>query len=983
MESRSRQGLKHTLVVIGGYVLLFTLFFAPVLFSDRLLAPGDGIVYFLPNFASPRVFWDLRIWGGFPALADPQLMMWYPPAWFFSLFGAHGYQPFVLAAFVLASSFTYGYVYTLTQSWLGAFVSGAIYGLGAFMVTHLGHATVIHAAAWLPLVLWALAMTQRTKTAYGWFLITTFAVAFCALAGHPQIFVYMLCVATAYVLVTGSRAALGRWRYYGMCFVAMVLGTGLTALQLWPLAELAPLSWRAALTFAEFVAYELPLRQIPVLVFPYLYGGSPDSFYAVPYFGAWPSSADGWGAGELSGYVGLLSLILAAVGSVVHWRNIEARFWLVVALVAFLLTLGQATPLAIFIYQLPVLNLFRAPARHFMEMTFAISVLAGFGVAAISGHRTGATLLKPLLGMAALLMLGCLLALYLFENKINELALQRLDHSVSLQPLANPSIGVPLLLFVLICLTLLWWSKKVGSFGRSSLVVVILLIDLASFGWFYEWRYRAPYKAYLQAPAPADQYRPELNATSQRLLPVRGGLGRVTELPPNLSKLWELPSASGYGPFILTRVSRLLTMAPHGSLDESWRDPANHALDLMAVRYLVLPREGIEPPVASDLHGVLWSASDFAVELGPGCNQQNPLNHAIDLPQPVRTTSVALVGALACSVEIPDREKVLSLRLVDRDGSATDLPLLAGRDFSEWAHDCPDVQPTTRHGRAQVFRSYPAPRGEIVCNGNDYVARLKLESELNVAAIQLRWIGSNATFALKKITLIDDEKGRSIPVAPVAGTLRDPGRWKVAGNIDASTAGYGSEVKAEEAGSAVVFENLRARPRVWLVPEVLSLPEKEVFNAVRSSRLADARAFDPARVALIEVPLQMKVGPNDPDAVAKVRFLSDHEMEVQTSSANPAFLVTSDVFYPGWNATIDGVAAPLYQVNYALRGVTVPAGDHVVRFEYRPRSFIFGVGTSALSLVLLLACVIWWRRVASLASSVPATRIETESDKQE
>src|SRR6185503_8928967 len=104
---------------------------------------------------------------------------------------------------------------------------------------------------------------------------------------------------------------------------------------------------------------------------------------------------------------------------------------------------------------------------------------------------------------------------------------------------------------------------------------------------------------------------------------IRGGLGRVNELPPNLSRLWQVPSASGYGPFILSRVSRLLTMPPHGTVDESWRDPANQALNLMAVRYVILPPELIGSIHSVDQHGTRWADSDLAVDIGTGCNPAN------------------------------------------------------------------------------------------------------------------------------------------------------------------------------------------------------------------------------------------------------------------------------------------------------------------------------------------------------------------------
>jgi hypothetical protein len=952
-----RASLRHALIIVIGFTFLHTLFFAPVLFSHRLLAPGDGIIYFLPNFASARVLWDPSIWGGFPAVGDPQLMLWYPPALLFSIFGTAGYQPFVLAAFVLASSFTYGYVLTIARSRTAAAISGCVYGLSGFLVVHLGHAALIHTAAWLPLIVWSLAMLQRARISRAWLIIAVLSVTCAALAGHPQIFVYTMMLAGAFVLVNGSRSAIGRWRYYGLCALVCALGVGIAAVQLWPTADLTNQSWRAALDFTEFNAYALPFRQAAAFLFPFLYGGAPTTLYGTPYFGAWPSSADGWGAGELSGYVGLLPLMLAFIGFVAHRRCRTAQFWLGVCIVAFILSLGSGTPLAHVTYLLPIINKFRAPARHFLELTFAISILSGLGIQAIQQQASKIRVPRIVIG-AAVVLCAALISLILFRGKINELAIQRLGHTITLKPWSNAALAVPLLIFVGASVALVWWRSRPQSPARVVVLLLVLIADLASFGWFGEWHYRAPYKAYLRAPAAADNYRAELRRTGQRLLPVRGGTGRVSELPPNLSKLWDLESASGYGPFILTRVSRLLTMPPHGSVDESWREPANQDLDLMAVRYLIVPPDQIEPSTKDD-RGVSWAVSDFNVQLGGGCDPKNSNDFGINLPAPQRASQIGIVSALACSIPLADGQAFATVVLTDVDDRKIELQLGAGRDSSEWAFDCADVRPIMKQGRAPVFRSYPITRGEVKCEGHDYVALLRLSSLNAIKRIEFHSVASAGTFALKKITVLDDATRTSTPINPVAGSLEDATRWRRVGEINTTNAGYGPEVNPQDVGAAVVFENLRARPRVWLTPEVVTVSEEQALTAVRSSRLPDGRQFDPARVALVEEPLSFKSGEVDQTATAQVTRLSEREMEVRVTTQAPAFLVTSDVYYPGWRVSIDGAPAHLYQTDYALRGVGVPTGTHLVRFEFRPVSFYRGAVVTALSLVLLAGCA--WR----------------------
>ena len=954
-----KESVKHALFVLGGYTLFFLIFFSPILFSHYVLAPGDGISYFLPNFYSRTLLWDQSTWAGFPAVGDAQRMFWYPPAVVFSLI-LRSWDLFVISAFVLAASFTYGYVFSLTRSRLAGAVSGLIYALSGFMIAHMGHAAVIHTIAWLPLIVWAYReLSLHLVFSRIWFALATIAIACAALAGHPQMFTYVVLVSGSWAVVQGLTSAMPSLRYYLTCAATLIIGIALAAVQLVPTSELAPNTLRAALSFQEFVAYQLPLRQLPVIVFPFLYGGAPASFYATPYFGAWPSSADGWGASELTGYVGLLPLVLAGLGWAVNRRNRVAWFWTIVALVALMLVVGQSTPLAWLTYRLPVLNKFRAPARYFFAFGFAISVLAGFGAASVLNGGATKRLVRRVGFIATVIMMVCYFAVDLFSGKLNELAIQRLGQGIPLSPIRNPSILIPVVLFLVGVLVLVLWQSWRTSRLRIAIFLVVLLIDLASFGWFYEWRYRSPYTAYLRAPAAAETYRKQVEENHQRVLPTRGGLGRVSELPPDLSKLWNISSASGYGPFVLTRLNHLVGMQPHGAIDESWREPANQSLDMLSVRYLLLPQIEPDVPLKVDERGLRWSTRDFTNTIGPGCAATTPSSAEIELPQPRRATRIGIVGTLACSVTVPTGVEFAQVTLTNTSGQTQALSLRAGEHFSEWAWDCSDVNASIQHKRAVVFDSRPAERGAVRCESHDYVALLPLGAAQEIKSISLNWTGPPATFVLRKITMIDDERRVSMPVVPAGTLVSDTAHWRFAGKIDHNSSGYGPTVRGEDVGVSQVYENTRARPRTWLVPEVRQVTEAEALNAVRTSRLPDGQNFDLARVALIEEPApQVSGGGMDPNATSRVRSLTNNVMEVETTSNVAAILVTSDTYYPGWHATIDGAPTRIYQTNYLLRGVAVPSGTHVVRFEFQPRTFYVGAGISVVSLLLLIgACL--------------------------
>jgi uncharacterized membrane protein YfhO len=72
-------------------------------------------------------------------------------------------------------------------------------------------------------------------------------------------------------------------------------------------------------------------------------------------------------------------------------------------------------------------------------------------------------------------------------------------------------------------------------------------------------------------------------------------------------------------------------------------------------------------------------------------------------------------------------------------------------------------------------------------------------------------------------------------------------------------------------------------------------------------------------------------------------------------------LVLNDALYPGWEATLDGVATPLLRANTAFRAVLVPAGEHVVEMRYRARSFRRGLALAGVTILLLGVAMNWGR----------------------
>jgi hypothetical protein len=148
---------------------------------------------------------------------------------------------------------------------------------------------------------------------------------------------------------------------------------------------------------------------------------------------------------------------------------------------------------------------------------------------------------------------------------------------------------------------------------------------------------------------------------------------------------------------------------------------------------------------------------------------------------------------------------------------------------------------------------------------------------------------------------------------------------------------------------AAVFENRTALPRFFSVP--VSGIEVIPSMSGQLERLKEA-TFAPERsVIFAERPAVIGASEDDP-AATRIEILErwNNGYRIRTDSTGPAVVVVSQMYYPGWKASVDGLSTPVYPVDMALTGFIVPSGVHEVRLYFRPNSFLIGLAISLLSL---------------------------------
>jgi hypothetical protein len=157
-----------------------------------------------------------------------------------------------------------------------------------------------------------------------------------------------------------------------------------------------------------------------------------------------------------------------------------------------------------------------------------------------------------------------------------------------------------------------------------------------------------------------------------------------------------------------------------------------------------------------------------------------------------------------------------------------------------------------------------------------------------------------------------------------------------------------------------VYLNTNALPRALLVERAQSVQSgEEAWQAIHSPD------FKPGGEVVVEggpaLDPQVRIA-----GERNLAFMHYSNERVELSALTPitTYVVLSDVFYPGWTATIDDQATTLYPANFAFRAVLVPPGEHHVAFTFEPITWRIGLAISALTLVGLIAFAIWrWRQL--------------------
>jgi hypothetical protein len=146
--------------------------------------------------------------------------------------------------------------------------------------------------------------------------------------------------------------------------------------------------------------------------------------------------------------------------------------------------------------------------------------------------------------------------------------------------------------------------------------------------------------------------------------------------------------------------------------------------------------------------------------------------------------------------------------------------------------------------------------------------------------------------------------------------------------------------------------NKNALGNAWFV-------EKPVMVDNANMEISAINRINPAKEAAIDVAFKDQIIKSsfpvlENEKIELVSYQPD-ELIYKYSTKEEKLVVFSEIYYPaGWKSYIDGKESKYFRANYVLRGMVVPAGDHEIKFAFKPSSYIVGNKISLASSIVLM-----------------------------
>ena len=158
-----------------------------------------------------------------------------------------------------------------------------------------------------------------------------------------------------------------------------------------------------------------------------------------------------------------------------------------------------------------------------------------------------------------------------------------------------------------------------------------------------------------------------------------------------------------------------------------------------------------------------------------------------------------------------------------------------------------------------------------------------------------------------------------------------------------------------QGGRSVPLENPYTYGNAWFVDKVnyVDNANQELDMTgklpLRHEAVADKKFHEQLGEAVVQ----------DTNSVVRITAYEPNKLTYDVNSGKGGIIVFSEIYYPGWIATVDGVEQPLGRVNYVLRALQVKPGKHEVVLSFFPKTIDRTETTAYVAYVVLLLIILY------------------------
>lgn len=914
----------YILIVAFFLILPWFVFLAGYNPFTTAVAPGDGKVYGMQMqiFTESFRMWNPYLAGGKSQLAEVGSQSLYLPAKIImNLFPTYfGYNLLLLLHYSMAGYFTYRFIKTLDMKECPAILGGIAFMFCGFMSAHKGHNTMVCVAAYLPCILYLIEKYMISDKRKDLVIVSlVWGLSITADYTASSLYIAMVCfpylVYRSVIKYSGEKVEKKLKEIFKSSMVIFGLGTLTASYYLFPIIESLKYVTRESITYDFFTGFSFPIKQLGMILLPSLFGGGVSDIY---YFGEWNIT-------EIAGYMGLLVLIVA-VSSVLFSckKNLLIRFWAAVAGIGFILVLGGNTPLYRLMYKIPVYNMFRAPARNWLEVNFSICILFAYGVNLIMNeekmfHKLYSVIKRTYIVVFTLEMLILILIRGLvslshvvqINNEKYAQLIQYLDQNVSVS-----SKGIYIYLIILFLTGINIYYIKI--YRKKSffwiLTGMLVLADLFPFAYFHDNIRTESYRSYpVEEKEESNVVAEWVEEESKNNFRV-WNLSNIGKLSATIGQNKGIMAINSYGPIWLKEYTALTNFNAAGGMQNvNWLVKNNQILSMTNTKYIV---------TNADNRGIFENTNQSGLDVS-GMNRINEWEQ---------------INAVS------DHERVI-LNAVNGGYSLIQFRIAQASDLCLRYVMSLDMTQNTDSDQG-IYVDFLAPDGSYIAQ--KYYSPNEITDGTIKDSIMMNGSYSDVylrIFSYSKSNIIINNcrfEEMYIPEGTYIKRLED------------------------ESGHAV-YENTNAFERAYFVDRVIQQKNTEEQIAMIQNAEVDLR-----NSALTENRLR-----NTEFQAGKIldSVYDENKITLNVDTAGESFLVLADNYYKGWNVFIDGVRSEMYKVNAIQRGVVVPEkGRHIIEFVFRPVSFYLGIVLFLISIIIMIFFVFWNGFVSYLGRKHIATK---------